>query len=388
MKALPMVMERASIRSGRRQQAGVTLVELMVTTTINLVLVLAATLLYLHTRSAQRDVSERGAVHETGQFAMALLGRDITSAGFYPAAAMEQPPMSGVTVSHVRMTHDSAAEGMKLAVPYAHGVFGCEAVGFDGASGMCKSDGDVTPKSDALVLSYFTEDSFSLTTGLRADCTRSDVIKDALIGKNGARATYITGLPGAMSEGGDKAGRDGRKPEASDAKPNFGPLPDAPLLVINAYHLEKDKLTLDDGRQVDSSALTCWGNGGRIRAKLVQGVEQFVLKYGLIGDATRRPTRYVSADDVAGQSVAIDGEVLAGWQLVATVRVCMVVRSPQSSALRDAPAVAGCDGKSIARVDGSQVRRFEQVFSVKNRQGNTVGLRLASSPAPAPGEAP
>lgn len=368
------------VQPGRGMQAGVTLVELMVTIAINLVLVLAATLLYLNTRSTQRDVNERSAVYETGQFAMALLARDTTSAGFYPAAAIERPPTSGVTVSNVRTTYDAAAESIGLAEPYAHGVFGCAAAGFDGGAGECKSDSDFKPGSDALVLSYFTEDAFSLSAGQRADCTRADVINDKTIGKNDVRATYLTGESGSGVDSSASA----KEPEASDLKPSVGPLPDAPLLVVNAYHLEKDKLTLDDGRQVDSASLTCWGNGGRARQKLVQGVEQFVVKYGLIGDATRRPTRYVSAADVAGKKVAIDGEVLSGWQMVTTVRVCMVVRSPQSSVLRDAPAVIGCDDQPISRTDGAQVRRFEQVFSVKNRQGNTVSLKLAAAPGGTP----
>lgn len=375
-----MTKQFVGVQPGRRMQTGVTLVELMVAIAINLVLVLAATLLYLNTRSTQRDVNERSVVYETGQFAMALLARDITSAGFYPAAAIERPPTSGVTVSNVRTTYDAAAESMGLSTPFAHGVFGCGAAGFDGPSGTCKSDSDFKSGSDALVLSYFTEDAFSLSAGQRADCTRTDVIKDTAIGKNDVRATYLTD----SSDSGGDSGASAKEPEASDLKPSVGPLPDAPLLVVNAYHLEKDKLTLEDGRQVDSAALTCWGNGGRARQKLVQGVEQFVVKYGLIGDATRRPTRYVSAADVAGAKVAIDGEVLSGWQLVTTVRVCMVVRSPQSSVLRDAPSVIGCDDKPIARTDGAQVRRFEQVFSIKNRQGNTVGLKLAAAPGGTP----
>lgn len=354
----------------RNRQRGVTLIELMVTIAINLVLVLAATLLYLNTRSVQRDVNERSAVYETGQFAMGLLARDITTAGFYPASAIE-PPASGRDFGNVRSTYDSAVEGIG-GVPeaYAHGVFGCAGGGFDGASNACKSDTDVAPNSDALVLSYFTEDAFSLSSGLRADCTRADVIKDTNIGKNNTRATYIRGTPSSGS---------GETKEPTGT----GALPDAPLLVINAYHLEKDTLTLEDGRQVASASLTCWGNGGKARVKLVQGVEQFVVSYGLIGDATRRPTRYVPADQVKG-SIAIDGEVLTGWQLVSTIRVCMLVRSPQSSVLRDSPSVIGCDNKAITRTDGAQVRRFDQVFSVKNRQGNTVGLKVAVAPGGTP----
>jgi type IV pilus assembly protein PilW len=386
-----MHRERFSPRGARRQR-GVTLVELMVTIAINLVLVLAATLLYLNTRSTQREVNDRSAVHETGQFAMGLLARDINSAGFYPAMAIERPnENTGVPTDGVRFTYDTAAASMGLADgPYANGVFGCTGKSFDAKTGVC-ADSDKMPEgSDALVLSYFTEDAFSLGAGQRGDCTRTDVINDKTVAKNDKRATYRTD----MSDSGSGSGGDDKdeKLTADQVKPNLGPLPDAPLLVINAYELMNDTLVLDDGREVPSSTLMCWGNGRGSPQRLVQGVEQFVVSYGLANDASRRPVRYVSADVVGNQSATIDGELQRGWQLVSSIRVCMLVRSAQSTALRDAPDVTDCRGETVSRANGVQVKRFEQVFSVKNRQGNTVPLKLAAAggqaPAPGGGEQP
>lgn len=354
--------------SAQGRQRGVTLVELMVTIAINLVLVLAATLLYLNTRSTQKEVNDRSAVYETGQFAMGLLARDVTSAGFYPAAAIEKPSEFGVPVSNIRFTYDSAAQNMGLSEAFAHGVYGCSGKGFNPGAAGCDTPADLPAGSDALVLSYFTEDAFSLSSGQRADCTRADVINDGSIARNNERATYLTGLSGGAEGEEDK--------KADEVKPDSGPLPDAPLLVINAYQLRKSKFTLEDGRQVDSAALTCWGNGRGERHELVNGVEQFVVRYGLMNDDTRRPVRYVAADAVAGNAATINGEPMSGWQLVTTVRVCMLVRSPQPTLLSDAPDVTDCLGDTKS-TSGAQVRRFEQVFSVKNRQGNTVSLKLA-----------
>lgn len=374
-----MHRERFSPR-GARLQSGVTLVELMVTIAINLVLVLAATLLYLNTRSTQREVNERSAVHETGQFAMGLLARDINSAGFYPAAAIEKPnATSALPTDGVRFTYDTAAASMGLTGPYANGVFGCTGQSFDPKTRACAGSDKMPEGSDALVLSYFTEDAFSLGAGQRADCTRTDVIKDATVAMNDQRATYLSNMSGSgagSDGGGDNKGA--TKLTADQVKPDLGPLPDAPLLVINAYELINDTLVLDDGREVPSSTLTCWGNGGRSRQPLVQGVEQFVVTYGLASDASRRPVRYVSADVVGTQSANIDGELQRGWQLVTSIRVCMLVRSARSTALGDAPDVTDCRGEAVSRANGVQVQRFEQVFSVKNRQGNTVPLKLAA----------
>ncbi|WP_160322565.1 PilW family protein [Aquabacterium parvum] len=379
-----MHRERISSR-GARRQSGVTLVELMVTIAINLVLVLAATLLYLNTRSTQREVNERSAVYETGQFAMGLLARDINSAGFYPAAAIEKPnETSAVPTDGVRFTYDTAVAGMGLTdEAYANGVFGCAGKSFDSKTRACVDSDKLPEGSDSLVLSYFTEDAFSLGAGQRGDCTRSDVITDTTVAKNDKRATYLTDMSGSGSgSGADDKGAS--KLTADKVKPDLGPLPDAPLLVINAYELIKDTLVLDDGREVPSSTLTCWGNGSGSRQPLVQGVEQFVVSYGLANDASRRPVRYVSAGVVGTQSANIDGELQRGWQLVTSIRVCMLVRSAQSTTLRDAPDVTDCRGESVSRANGVQVQRFEQVFSVKNRQGNTVPLKLAVAGGQAP----
>lgn len=356
----------------RMQQRGVTLVELMVTIAINLVLVLAATLLYLNTRTTQKEVMERSAVYETGQFAMGLLARDITTAGFYPASSNEPPALNGVPNSNVRFTHDSVAQNMGLPEAFAHGVFGCNGQEFDVATRSCKNSSNIVSGSDALVVSYFTEDAFSLNAGQRADCTRTDVIGDKTIAKNDVRATYLTGTGG----GGDG---DEEEVSADKVKPDVGPLPDAPLMVINAYALVPGTMTLENGQQVNTGTLTCWGNGWGKREQLVQGVDQFVVTYGLMNDDSRRPVRYVTAENVATNSAEINGELMSGWQLVTTVRVCMLVRSPQATVQRDSTAVTDCRGNSVSRQDGFQVRRFEQVFSIKNRQGNTVGLTLVQA---------
>lgn len=371
---------RASFKPLRHRARGVTLVELMVTIAINLVLVLAATLLFLNTRSTQRAVNDRSAVFETGQFAIGLLTRDITSAGFYPAAANE--PMTGQGLeTRGRFNHDSAAQVMGLPPAYANGLFGCSGQAFNPATGACVAhSANRLAGSDALVVSMFTEDAFSLTTGQRADCTRSDVINDNVIARNDRRAVHLN--PPQPPEPGQPA------PTAEEVRPNMGGLPDAPLVVINAYQLREQDLLLEDGQTVPSASLTCWGNGGRQRIELVRGVEQFVVRYGVFNAATRTPARYLSASEVAAlPPETIDGDVLDGWQRVSSVRVCMMVRSPQNhTSQRDndgnAVDVADCLGGTYDRSNGSQIRRFEQTISVKNRQGNTIGLRLAAGPTP------
>jgi type IV pilus assembly protein PilW len=368
-----------------RRQRGVTLVELMVTIAINLVLVLAATLLYLNTRSAQRGINERGAVFETGQFAMELLGREIGNAAFYPAISLEPVSLFGASKDNVRFTHDVAAADMGLSLPYRHGLFGCQAQRFNPTTGQCEAHAaGGAVNSDSLVVSYFTNDAFSLTAGQRADCTRSDVISDTSIGKNSERAIYRT------TQGAPAPAPGVTPPNPSMLRPNLGPLPDAPLLVVNRYGLVASTFVNEGGVQVNTFSLACSGNGNGNNGyqELVRGVEQMVVRYGVLSDDSRAPRQYIRASAVGSlEAVNLSEEegALAGWQRVVSVRLCLLVRSASGTAQRDgangaAPPVVDCEGNTLNRADGAQLHRFEQVFSVKNRQGNTVSLQALNLP--------
>lgn len=344
-----------------RRQRGVTLVELMVTIALNLILVLAATLLYLNGRNAQKAVDERGAVFEAGNLALDLLGREIGNAAFYPTVSAEPASTSRAPGTNVLWSHDLAAtQSMTtLPSPYQHGVFGCDGQRFEPGNDACAAhNADSGPAgSDALVVSYYSSDAFSLDRGQRADCTRADVAKS---GYNSGRER----VAGSTAAAGDT-----------------GRAPDAPLLVINRYQLVKQTIQVD-GATINTFSLACSGNGAANNNtgynELIRGVEQLEVRYGVMDDVTLRPQRYLTATQVAALGDAnIDGVIYQPWRRVVTVRVCLLVRSISGSALRtgangQASAITDCNGSSYTPPSGAQVRRFEQVFSVKNRQTQAV----------------
>lgn len=364
MSMTNLTRRRGASSVHRGDQAGVTLVELMVTIAINLLLVLAATLLYLNTRNTQKAVDERGAVFESGQLALDLLGREIGNAAFYPAVSVE-PASGGLAAgNNVLWSHDLATTQSMTTVPaaYQHGVFGCSGQRFDAGNAVCAAHTNATGPagSDALVVSYFTNDAFSLDRGQRADCTYADVANSAL---NAGRERAAGGSPGTAVAAG-----------------NLGVAPDAPLLVVNRYQLVPRQFQVD-GAAVNTFSLACSGNGRADGGyqELIRGVEQFVVRYGVMDDATLRPNRYLTASEVSalGDTTSIDGVVYPAWRRVVSVRVCLLVRSTSGSALRtgtngQASAITDCSGSTYTPPNGAQVRRFEQVFSVKNRQSNAV----------------
>jgi type IV pilus assembly protein PilW len=340
------------------RQRGVTLVELMVTIAINLVLVLAATLLYLNTRTVQRGVNERSAIFESAQLILELIGREVGNAAFYPSASVETATSTGAPATNVLWSHDMAAKAMSLPVPYLHGVFGCSGQRFNSKDHVCEAHASNEPAgSDALVLSYYTNDAMSLGVGQRADCTRAIVDNDP---KNAGRLG--TGSPSGL-----------------------GVAPALPLLVANRYQLKNVQVTTDSGVTINTSSLVCSGNGhddpsaASPYVELIQGVEQFVVRYGVMNDASQMPVSFMDAKAiVALGDQTIDGVVYPAWQRVVAVQVCLVVRAlGNNTALRDATsgqatAITDCNGAQLTPPLGAQMRRFEQTFSVKNRQTNTL----------------
>lgn len=366
----------------RSRQRGLTLVELMVAIAINLLLVLAATLLYLNTRSTQKAVDEKSAVAETGQFTLALLGRDLTLAAFYPVAASEPATAGQAAQVGALMTYDQAAGQMVdaglLPAAYRHGLMGCDGKLFSAQTHACVDHTDAAAAgSDSLVVAYFSSDAMGLSTGLRADCTRADVANDATVARNTLRVGTQPQTAAQVAAG-----------EAALKRENLGLQPASPLLIINHYFLAPIQLTREGGRTIDSLALYCRGNGhvtsGTMSAsELVRGVEQMVVRYGVRDPAAGfggvSPHRYLTAAQVSALSPMNLGDAtLNGWQQVLAVRVCLVVRSTEATASRDASgnvaAITDCHGESMRLTDGGQLRRFERTFSVKNRQGVSTAL--------------
>ena len=395
MRSVRLTWSAGGCWQARRHQRGVTLVELMVAIAINLVLVLAATLLYLNTRGTQKSVDERGAMFESGQFALELLGREIALAGFYPVTGTEPASASQGFQTSVRMTFDRAAAQMVQAgatgvTAYQGGLFGCvgQTLTESHACAPHTSTTGTAAGSDAFAVAYFTSDAMSVAVGQRADCTRADVALDATLALN---TTRLGTVPGTGAPANATTGTAG-KPDK--VRTDMGLPPASPLLVINQYFLGASTFTSESGSKINTFALKCRGNGRNVKfgddIELVPGVEQMVLSYGLKDLTSGAPVRYVSASDVSALLPVQDGDqTLTGWQQVVSVRVCLLVRSlSNNTAVRNAAgkalSVTDCRGNAVSRTDGAQVRTFERVFSVKNRQGNTVGPAGGGSTAPTP----
>lgn len=356
-------------KSPSARHRGLTLVELMVAMVIGLLVVLMAARLFLGGRSTQREVDERASMMETGQMVLEILGREVANAAFYPAVSTESVLATGASGQNVLMSFDAAVRSLNnglVPATYQAGVFGCtDGLLNQNATACVNHPANGAQGSDSLVVAYFTNDAFSLDVGQRADCTRADAGNSAL----------NAGRVGTVLVPGDEPGE-----QVAQARGDLGLPPAAPLLVANHYFLVPVQYADDSGNQVNTFALACRGSGNpAAQVELVPGVEQMVVRYGVMNDESLRPAQFLSANQVA-QLPALtttDGATYTAWQRVVSVQLCVLVRSVSSSRFNDGGAartVVDCSGQQRQLPPGVAMKTFTQVIGVKNRQLRTVGL--------------
>ena len=336
-------------------QRGFTLIELMIAMAIGLLIVIAATTIYLSTVRNQRALERKSGSLESGAFVLQMLGREIMNAGFYPANF--PPATSDITQQGMFDTYpplqsiprketdwQNTAAGWPPSA-YMTGIYGCEGGEFDISTATCPSTD--SSKSDSIVINYFTNDVMS-DGGMRKDCTGSSVDNDPSNAKR------------------------------TNASKNTNKPPVLPLFVSNKYTVRDLKNFVDQG-DVSTKSFVCSGNGANefgaasLYQPILSGIKEIHFKYGVYsGDSSLTPDKFYSASEVnALPSVSILGQSYNGWQRITSVRVCVLSQS-QGGGVRledksgDEATYLDCEDKAVAHPTGQWVTRFVKNFGVRN----------------------
>lgn len=339
----------------RRPQMGLTLIELMIAMAIGLVIVIAATVIYLSTANSQRALERKSSSMENGSFVLQLLGRDIMNAGFYPASF--PPEVNDVTQKGMYDTYPPLESSPRKKTDWAHAasgwppvayatpVYGCDGGEFNVQTATCPAVD--SKKSDSIVVNYFTSDALG-DGGYRKDCTGNFVDNDP---SNNARVV---------------AGKNA----------NIPPL--LPLFVSNRYSVRSLKNFVDQ-QDITTNSLVCSGNGGNSFGTLssyqpiIAGVREIRFRYGIyMDDQSLTPDKFYKASEVDALSeIVILGQHLSGWQRVTSVRVCVLSQS-QGGGVRQTDksgsemTYTDCDDVVQKQPPGEFINRFVQIFGVRN----------------------
>lgn len=345
----------------QKRQAGVTLVELMVSLAIGLVIALAATMAYVAVRGTATATEAFSHINEDGKLALDMISREIQMAGTYPAAMVDP------------LTPNNRGEYVNIksagTTVYNQGIFGCSGAKFLPTTGLCDTTVTTAPGKDrdSIVLNYFSAVSVT-DVGTQNDSVSRDCI-------NGRLGWY----DGSIFKG-DPVNRN-----RLDASPRL------PFFVSNRFAINETSYSLAStgsagnsaAKTISTGSLSCNGNGtddeSTTYQPIFEGVAQMVIRYAVSDGATDTPLRFYTATEV-GALAAAGGK--NGWQRVSAVRVCLLMQSlaggrnqrADESTAGSEKKYTDCQGVVVTQAasDRNIFKTFTRVIAARN---NLTGVQ-------------
>lgn len=328
-------------KKSKKIQAGVTLIELMVSLAIGMVIVLAVAMAYLAVRTTATATNAISRINEDGKLALDMLAREIQMAGFYPAT------VTNTLTPNVRGSYVNIKNSGQAA--YEQGIFGCSGSKFKPTTFTCGSA--VTGESDSIILNYF---SLSSKTDIGTD--NISVSRDCI---NGG----LENDPVNVSR--------------------YSADPKQPMFVSNRFAIDATSYSQASSgaggnstvKTISTGSLACNGNGVKIESTTYQpifeGVAQMVIRYAVQdGSSGEIPQRFYSATQVTALPT-IDSK--NGWRRVSAVRVCLLMQSLTGGRNENAAGVVkkyiDCFGTEVTQPasDRNIYKTFTRLIAVRNQ---------------------
>jgi type IV pilus assembly protein PilW len=296
---------------------GFSLIELMVSLTIGLIIMVSIISAYLGSSKAGRVAEAQGRMNEDANAALTILTQQLRMAGNNPKQPnyMDAPPVNPVF------------SASSFTVRGCEGPFGNVTNPIDLTTLTCTSTTSTLPDSIAVSYEGDTYSTFK-TTGVTP------------------RATDCDGNP---------------LPIVAGSANVWNGVSSAPQAVT--YTVANNLFYIGTSTAITSPSLYCKGNGGTVGQPLVENIEDMQLVYGTSSTTT---TTLAVAGYLTAGGIASDPNLSAlpddatRWGKVMTVRICILVRS-DSPVLSGDPATFAqyvkCDGSVETSPPDARLRR-------------------------------
>ena len=314
-----------------RQTRGLTLVELLVSLTLGLLIVVATLAGYLGLSEAGRMSEAQARMDEDGQAALSVLTAHLRMAGSNPGRPYRSP---------------STRHNPLYPSPFGFAVRGCDGPFMNVATAASIQDLSCAPGAssspDAISITYEADRHNTVAPSpgvLPTDCLGYPL--------TAFTATVTVVVPP-------------------------GPETDTEI----SYYAAENRFYIAPG-QGGAPSLYCKGSGaGSTAGPLVENVEDLQLTYGTVPAEApvTNPAHiagYLDASDVTGHSALLSlADDAARWEKVAAVRVCVIVRSSRPVSLGEGSAnYLKCDGSVQTSPPDSRLRRaYSTTVVLRNRR--------------------
>ncbi len=320
-----------------RRQAGIGLIELMISITLGLFLISGAVGVFISSKSTQGFNTELSWIQDNARFTMATLTRDIRMAGYFGCSSSQNITNTLNSGSEWYLDFNIGVEGWDGSESFPTGF--PSAYNSNAASGFPDSDLitirsasetelriDRTPSINSANLQLFEDHPFEVGDILIAsDCNQTSIFQ-----MTASTASHVVvhntgaGSPGncTVSLAGDGCSGGTQTGYLFDS--NNG----ASITQVKSYGYFVD--LADDGspalfrREMYASS----GDAALRNVELVQGVENMQVVYGHDSNADGYADHYVDATDITSSAM---------WEAVVAVRLHVLFRSYTETATEPLP---------------------------------------------------
>lgn len=319
---------------------GFSLIELLVSMTIGLVIVVAAGSAYLGASSAGKMAEAQSRMNEDGQAALNILTQQLRMAGSNPkqanrvSASSANPVYGTTTFSMSPVTFTTSFFSIVGCDGRFSNITATTATNLDAL--VCPAGTSTLPDSIAVNYEADRYNTVPTTAGLPTDCLGNALTT--------ITATFPVTTPTSATSG--------------------------------TYTVADNRFYIGTSTAIVSPALYCKGNGGSTSAQpLVENIEDMQFTYGTVS-ATNTSTMatvagYLPADQVVNEtSLALLPTNADRWGKVLSVRICVLVRSETFSAPDAASAkYDDCQGnRDVAAPDLRLRRAYSTTVVLRNRR--------------------
>ncbi len=341
----------AALASALPRQAGLTLVEVMVSLAISLVILSALVYIYVASRGAYRTNEAVARVQENGRFAIELLVREIREAGYLGCLSR------GIPVTDIRKANPTPVDWASTAIR-----------GFENGNAWISPTG-ITRRSGTDVLRYsglvgnpsrvLDRDGDPVNANIKVDQAPPDLRKgESFIVTNCERATIANAVDSDNSK--KVVVHSGGANEIGEFKIN-------PIYTLDSRALlfSFDQVDFFIGR---ASASLPWSLYRYSLAKdtseaLVENVEDMDVTFGVDTNGDGSADAYQNSDTVTAGN---------NWPNVVSVRVALLVRSPDNGSVVQPQSVyfratSGAPDIVPAASDRYLRQTFNTTIALRNR---------------------
>ena len=332
-------MKRQSVSAnGRSAQRGVTLIELLISITIGMIIMVAVIGAYIGASGAGRTAEAIGRMNEDGQAALTILSQQLRMSGVNPS----QPDRNSVSLG---LSARGNTVPLHNSVTNAYAIRGCDLKFSDvtsAASTTALTCGHAAASAgpDSISIAYEADRYNTIPTGggVPTDCMGSGITALA------PAPTYLK----------------------SDGVTNVSP---------SIYEAE-NRFYIGTSTYVTNPTLYCKGNATANAQPLVENIEDLQFTYGTVNTTATTSPIYVTVtptftttlvlgylnayevENTVASMPAATGATAARWNSVKTIRICVLVRSENPVADSIASArYLDCSGTLVTTPPDRRLRR-------------------------------